>query len=201
MPARANNPMSDDLLSSDVEAGQLERQAECMQAFQLIVTTLDGERQFYEHHGVEALATALGYTQGAEAGANEDRAVCDLALLRHAVLTFAIMSFNSNDHDRYQVIGLENGIAALVNSLLRLGTMPAPARPEPEAEEVPDPEEELLELSCRLFQRLALSDLNLRELRSSGAVKVLKACLASNNRDLRETAEATMSQVLTLADN
>ena len=186
---------------NDVEPGQLERQAECMQAFQLIVTTLDGERQFYEHHGVEALATALGYTQGAEAGANEDRAVCDLALLRHAVLTFAIMSFNSNDHDRYQVIGLENGIAALVNSLLRLGTMPAPARPDPEAEEVPDPEEELLELSCRLFQRLALSDLNLRELRSSGAVKVLKACLASNNRDLRETAEATMSQVLTLADN
>ena len=90
---------------------------------------------------------------------------------------------------------------ALVNSLLRLGTMPAPARPDPEAEEVPDPEEELLELSCRLFQRLALSDLNLRELRSSGAVKVLTACLASNNRDLRETAEATMSQVLTLADN
>lgn len=61
-------------------------------------------------------------------------------------------------------------------------------------------EAEVLTLACRLFQRLALSDHNLRELRTCGVVKVLKSCLSSKSRDLRTEAEQTMNQVLSLAD-
>ena len=61
-------------------------------------------------------------------------------------------------------------------------------------------ETEVLMLGCHLFQRLALSDHNLREMRTVGVVKVLKSCLASTNRDLRTKAEQTMNQVLSLSD-
>lgn len=61
-------------------------------------------------------------------------------------------------------------------------------------------ETEVLTLACGLFQRLAASDHNLRELRQVGAVRVLKSCLASKDRDLRTVAEATMNQVLSLSD-
>jgi hypothetical protein len=67
-------------------------------------------------------------------------------------------------------------------------------------EELEELETEVLTLSCRLFQRLAVSDHNLRELRQCGAVRVLKTCLANKSRDLRAVAEATMNQVLSLAD-
>lgn len=68
------------------------------------------------------------------------------------------------------------------------------------AEDDEELEVEVLTLACQLFQRLALSDHNLREMRTCGAVKVLKSCLASKNRDLRTVAEATMNQVLSLSD-
>ena len=68
------------------------------------------------------------------------------------------------------------------------------------SEDLEELETEVLTISCRLFQRLAMSDHNLRELRQCGAVRVLKTCLASKNRDLRGVAESTMNQVLSLSE-
>jgi|EP01043_Picozoa_sp_COSAG02_P026835 hypothetical protein len=68
------------------------------------------------------------------------------------------------------------------------------------SEENEELETEVMMLSCHLFQRLAMSDHNLREMRTCGVVKVLKACLSSKNRDLRTEAEQTMNTVLSLSD-
>ena len=68
------------------------------------------------------------------------------------------------------------------------------------SEEDEELETEVMMLSCRLFQRLAMSDHNLREMRTCGVVKVLKSCLSSKNRDLRTEAEQTMNTVLSLSD-
>ena len=68
------------------------------------------------------------------------------------------------------------------------------------AEDEEELEIEVMTLACHLFNRLALSDHNLREMRTCGVVKVLKWCLASKSRDLRTNAEHTMNQVLSLAE-
>ena len=46
--------------------------------------------------------------------------VTDLPLLKQVVLTFSILSFNKYDKSRIKVIGVENGIVALIESLICL---------------------------------------------------------------------------------
>jgi hypothetical protein len=40
--------------------------------------------------------------------------------LKQVVLTFSILSFNRYDKSRIKVIGVENGIVALIESLIRV---------------------------------------------------------------------------------
>lgn len=70
-----------------------------------------------QHHGVEAVAACLGYNKDAP---KNSRPVADLRLLKQVVLTFSILSFNRYDKSRIKVIGVENGIVALIESLIRV---------------------------------------------------------------------------------
>jgi hypothetical protein len=45
---------------NDTDPSQVERLADIVAGFEVIVSTLDGERQFYEHHGIQAVAACLG---------------------------------------------------------------------------------------------------------------------------------------------
>ena len=89
--------------------------------------------------------------------------------------------------------------AEQLNGLLRHGPARFGIRIKT-AEDEEDLETEVMTLACHLFQRLAISDHNLREMRTCGVVKVLKSCLSSRNRELRTEAEQTMNQVLSLSD-
>ena len=102
---------------NDTDPSQVERQADIVAGFQVIVSTLDGERQFYEHHGIQAVAACLGFKPDNPAGCNP---TIDLPLLKQVILTFSILSFNKYDKSRIKVIGVENGIVALVTSLVDL---------------------------------------------------------------------------------
>ena len=77
-----------------------------------------------QHHGVEAIAACLGYNRVSPKNSNP---VTDLQLVKQIVLTFSILSFNRYDKSRIRVIGVEHGIVALVDSLIRITRSVAPS--------------------------------------------------------------------------
>ena len=46
--------------------------------------------------------------------------MADLQLVEQIVLTFSILSFNRYDKSRIKVIGVEHGIVALIEALIRI---------------------------------------------------------------------------------
>ena len=70
-----------------------------------------------QHHGVEAIAACLGYNRESPKNSNP---VADLQLVEQVVLIFSILSFNRYDKSRIKVIGVEHGIVALIEALIRI---------------------------------------------------------------------------------
>ena len=70
-----------------------------------------------QHHGVEAIAACLGYNRETPKNSNP---VSDLQLVEQTVLIFSILSFNRYDKSRIKVIGVEHGIVALIEALIRI---------------------------------------------------------------------------------
>ena len=169
----------------------------CFDALTRFSATLDGERQFYEWHGVEAAAGSLGCARqaGAVGVLAQEEPVVDLELIRLILICFLMATFNANDQkSRAAVIGLEGGILALVGSLLAMQDQPTP-----EGSTVAD-EEAVLMLALKLCDRLGQNDSNMRTMRTTNAVKMARRCLASSNRELRVLSEETINKILNLAD-
>jgi hypothetical protein len=170
----------------------------CFAALTGYSATLDGERQFYEWHGVEAAARALGCSVIRAKGGTiiaQDSPVCDKELIRLILVNFLLATFNTNDQkSRAAVIGFEGGIHALVGSLLKM--QESETAPGSSVQE----EEALLFLALQLCGRLVQNDANMRSMRTTGTVKMARRCLSSNNRGLRTLAESTINRILNLAD-
>lgn len=66
---------------------------------------------------MEAIAACLGYNRESPKNSNP---VADLQLVEQIVLTFSILSFNRYDKSRIKVIGVEHGIVALIEALIRI---------------------------------------------------------------------------------
>lgn len=80
-----------------------------------------------QHHAVEAIAACLGYNRVSPKNSNP---VTDLQLVKQVMLTFSILSFNRYDKSRIKVIGVEHGIVALVEALVRITRCVAPSGPD-----------------------------------------------------------------------
>ena len=171
----------------------------CLQRLQAFCASVDGERSFYQHHGVAAVAACLETHAG------------DLDVIHHVMVLFEILCFNEYDRERIATLSIEGGVQSLLASLLAVcdrEAMMSESKEEAErhkndwqSDHTSDlSHDEIMLDACVSLKLLARNDVNLREMRAAGATKVMKACLASVNRDLRNLAEGALDELLALSD-
>lgn len=167
-------------------------QCPCFAVLTHLSATLDGERQFYECHAVEAAAEALGCSVSRVKGGtilSQKTPVVHKELIKLILINFLMATFNKYDQvTRSAVIGIDGGIHALVGSLLQMQTSGS----------VSEGEVELLMLALVLCSRLGRNEPNMRKMRLLGTVKMARRCLTYNNRELRDMAEKTITEILNL---
>lgn len=174
-----------------IEMDDPAKQMSCFDTLTHFSATLDGERQFYECHGVEAAAEALGCSVSRVKGGtvlSQPTPITHKGLIKVILINFLMATFNKYDQaTRAAVIGFDGGIHALIGSLLKM-----------QEEESSDERDELLMLALVLCSRLGHSEPNMRKMRLIGTVKMARRCLTYSNRDLRDLAEKTITEILNL---
>ena len=176
---------------SCIEMKDPAEQMECFATLTHLSATLDGERQLYECHGVEAAAEALGCSVSRVKGGTvltQVTPVTHRGLMKMILVNFLMATFNKYDQaTRAAVIGFDGGIHALIGSMLAM-----------QEEESCDERDELLMLALVLCSRLGRNEPNMRKMRLIGTVKMARRCLTYSNRDLRALAEKTITEILNL---
>ena len=177
---------------ASTEMDNPDAQCPCFAVLTHLSATLDGERQFYECHAVEAAAEALGCSVSRVKGGtilSQKTPVVHKGLIKLILINFLMATFNKYDQvTRAAVIGIDGGIHALVGSLLQMQNSGS----------IAEGEEELLMLALVLCSRLGRNEPNMRKMRLIGTVKMARRCLTYNNRELRDLAEKTITEILNL---